>query len=212
MSLFRLDASIRGDASASGEIADVVEKQWRAANPDGDVVRRHVGVEPVPAEAWANALSASAVAAEERSPEQRAAVALAAELVDELLGADAVLLALPLYNFGVSQHAKSWIDLVLTDPRAVPGSAPLLDGRPVVLATARGGAYGPGTPRHGWDHATPYLTRILGDFWGADLTVVEREFTLVGVNPALDDFRDVAAEMHTSALDAARVAGDKLVR
>lgn len=46
--------------------------------------------------------------------------------------------------------------------------------------------------------------------WGADLTVVEREFTLVGVNPALDGFRDVAADMHSSALDAARVAGDKL--
>ncbi|TCK20848.1 FMN-dependent NADH-azoreductase [Pseudonocardia endophytica] len=211
MSLFRLDASIRGEASASGEIADIVEKRWRAGNPGGDVVRRHVGVDPVPAQAWANAVSAGMVAPEDRTPGQQAAVGLAAELVDELLGADAVLLALPLYNFGVSQHAKSWIDLVLTDQRAAPGGAtPLLEGRPVVLATARGGAYGPGTPRHGWDHATPYLARILGDVWGADLTVVEREFTLVGVNPALDDFRDVAAEMHASALDAARVAGDKL--
>lgn len=210
MSLFRLDASIRGEASASGEIADVVEGRWRAGRPDAGIVRRHVGLDPVPADAWVNAVSAGAVAPQERSADQRAAVALASELVDELLGAEAVLLALPLYNFGVSQHVKSWIDLVLTDQRAAPGSAPLLEGTPVVLATARGGAYGPGTPRHGWDHATPYLTRILGDVWGADLTVVEREFTLVGVNPALDDFRDVAAEMHTSALDAARVAGEKL--
>lgn len=211
MSLFRLDASIRGEASASGEIADVVESRWRAARPDGEIVRRHVGVDPVPADAWANAVAAGAVAPDERSPGQRAAARLATELVDELLGAEAVLLAMPLYNFGVSQHAKSWIDLVLTDQRAAPGSAPLLDGRPVVLATARGGAYGPGTPRHGWDHATPYLTRILGDVWGADLTVVEREFTLVGVNPALEEFTDVATDMHAAALDAARVAGDKLV-
>lgn len=210
MSLFRLDASIRGEASASGEIADVVEDRWRAGRPDARIVRRHIGLEPLPADAWANAVSAGAVAPEERSADQRAAVGLASELVDELLGADAVLLALPLYNFGVSQHVKSWIDLVLTDERAAPGSA-VLEGTPVVLVTARGGAYGPGTPRHGWDHATPYLTRILGDVWGADLTVVEREFTLVGVNPALDDFRDVAVEMHTSALDAARVAGEKLV-
>jgi FMN-dependent NADH-azoreductase len=210
MSLYRLDASIRGEASASGEIADVVEDRWRAGRPDAGIVRRHIGLDPLPADAWANAVSAGAVAPEERSADQRAAVGLASELVDELLGADAVLLALPLYNFGVSQHVKSWIDLVLTDERATPGSA-VLEGTPVVLVTARGGAYGPGTPRHGWDHATPYLTRILGDVWGADLTVVEREFTLVGVNPALDDFRDVAVEMHTSALDAARVAGDKLV-
>ena len=45
----------------------------------------------------------------------------------------------------------------------------------------------PGRPREGWDHSTGYLRRILRDVWGADLTVVEREFTLVGVNPALDD-------------------------
>jgi FMN-dependent NADH-azoreductase len=46
--------------------------------------------------------------------------------------------------------------------------------------------------------------------WGADLTVVEREFTLVGVNPALDDFKDLAAEMHQGALASAREAGKVL--
>ena len=46
--------------------------------------------------------------------------------------------------------------------------------------------------------------------WGADLTVVEREFTLVGVNPALDEFTDQAAEMHAVALDEAREAGRAL--
>jgi len=66
-----------------------------------------------------------------------------------------------------------------------------------VLVTTRGGAYGPGTPREGWDHSTDYLRRILADVWGADLTVVEREFTLVGVNPALDEFSELAAQMKT---------------
>ncbi len=80
-------------------------------------------------------------------------------------------------------------------------------GKPVVLATVRGGAYGAGTPREGWDHSTAYLRRILADVWGADLTVVEREFTLVGVNPALDEFTDAAAEMHKLALDEALIAG-----
>jgi FMN-dependent NADH-azoreductase len=72
-----------------------------------------------------------------------------------------------------------------------------------VLVAVRGGAYGAGTPREGWDHSTPYLKRILADVWGADLTIVEREFTLVGVNPALDAFTDLAAELHTAAPDAA---------
>jgi FMN-dependent NADH-azoreductase len=77
----------------------------------------------------------------------------------------------------------------------------------VVLATVRGGAYGAGPPREGWDHSTAYLKRIIADVWGADLTVVEREFTLVGVNPALDAFTGLAAGMHAAALDAARAAG-----
>lgn len=92
-----------------------------------------------------------------------------------------------------------------TDPRAVAGG--FLTDKPLVLATVRGGAYGAGTPRAGWDHSTGYLRRILGDHWGADLSVVERGFTLVGVNPALDAFTDLAREMHAESLSAATEAG-----
>lgn len=210
MTLFRLDASIRSDGSASREIADIVEAEWLAEHPRDEVVRRHIGVDVLPADAWGSAVAASAVAAGSRTAEQEDAVALAARLVDELLAADAVLLAVPLYNFGVSQHLKTWVDLVITDPRAAAGGPPLLAGKKVVLATVRGGAYGAGTPREGWDHSTGYLVRILRDVWGADLTVVEREFTLVGVNPALDAFTAQAAEMHANALSAAREAGQAL--
>jgi FMN-dependent NADH-azoreductase len=47
--------------------------------------------------------------------------------------------------------------------------------------------------------------------WEADLTVIESVLTLVGVNPALDDFRDLAAQLHADALTAAREAGKALV-
>jgi FMN-dependent NADH-azoreductase len=207
MTLFRLDASIRTDGSASREIADIVEAEWLDAHPGDLVERRHIGVDVLPADAWGHAVSGSFAPAADRTAEQAAAVALAAALVDELVSADAILLAVPLYNFGVSQHIKTWIDLITTDPRASAAGAPLLAGQRVVLATVRGGAYGAGTPREGWDHSTPYLRRILADVWGADLTVVEREFTLVGVNPALDAFTDAAASMHATALDEAREAG-----
>ncbi|GAA1766552.1 NAD(P)H-dependent oxidoreductase [Luedemannella helvata] len=208
MTLFRLDASIRTHGSASREIADIVEEEWRAARPGDDVRRRHIGVDTLPATAWASAVTAGMTAPQERTAEQREAVALAATLADELLSADAILFAVPLYNFGVSQHFKTYIDLVCTDPRASGPS--FLAGKPTVLATVRGGAYGGGTPREGWDHSTPYLRRILADQWGADLSVVEREFTLVGVNPALDPFTEQAAQMHAGALQAAREAGRAL--
>ncbi|GAA1026046.1 NAD(P)H-dependent oxidoreductase [Virgisporangium ochraceum] len=208
MTLFRLDASIRTHGSASREIADIVEEEWVAAHPGDPVTRRHIGVDTLPSTVWAAAVTAGMTPPAEQTTEQREAVALAATLVDELLSADAILFAVPLYNFGVSQHFKAYIDLICTDPRAT--GAQLLAGRPVVLATVRGGAYGSGTPREGWDHSTPYLRRILADSWGSDLTVVEREFTLVGVNPALDPFTETAAQMHASALDAAREAGRAL--
>ena len=110
MTLFRLDASIRTDGSASREIADIVEAEWLAAYPAETIERRHIGVDVLPADAWAQAIAASSVPAENRSAEQRAAVALAAALVDELVAADAILLAVPLYNFGVSQHVKTWMN------------------------------------------------------------------------------------------------------
>ncbi|TFV85998.1 NAD(P)H-dependent oxidoreductase [Blastococcus sp. CT_GayMR16] len=199
MSLFRLDASIRVEGSASREIADIVEAEWRVGNPAAPVTRRHIGTEPLPAGAWASAVAGSRLDAEQRTPEEAEAVALAATLVDELIDAEALLFAVPLYNFGVSQHFKAWVDLVLTDPRMSPaGDAPLA-GKPAVLVTVRGGNYSAGTPREGWDHATGWIRRILEDGWHLDLRVVEREFTLVGVNPMLDGFTELAAELKATA-------------
>jgi FMN-dependent NADH-azoreductase len=133
-----------------------VEAEWLSVHPGDSVERRHIGVDFLPADGWPQAVAAMSVPESDRTPGQPAAVALAGVLVDELLAADAILLAVPLYNFGVSQHFKTWVDLIMR---------------------------------------------------GADLTVVEREFTLVGVNPALDVFKDAAASLHQGALASAREAG-----
>jgi len=213
VTLFRLDASINPSQSASRAIADIVEAEWRQAHPGDPVIRRHVGTDPLPADAWADAVTGARTPEADRSERQCAGVALAARLAGELAEADAVLLAVPLYNFGVSQHIKTWIDLVIAAPRdssGANGTGPLLAGKPTVLVTVRGGAYGAGTPRDGWDHSIGYLRRILADVWGAELTVVEREFTLVGVNPALDQFTELAAQLKDAAHAAAREAGRAL--
>ena len=208
MTLFRLDASINPANSASHAIADIVESEWAAANPDGTVVRRDLGTEPLPADAWTGALRASWTPEAARTQEQTAAIALAAGLAEELRAADAVLLAVPLYNFGIPQHVKTWIDVVLAGAKSADEA--LLAGKPTVLVVVRGGAYGAGTPREGWDHSTGYLRRIVADVWGADLTIVEREFTLVGVNPALDDFKELAGQFKDAAHAAAAEAGKAL--
>ncbi|WP_375484374.1 FMN-dependent NADH-azoreductase [uncultured Jatrophihabitans sp.] len=209
MTLYRLDASFRVDGSHSRAIADLVEGEWTSQLPDDRIVRRHVGTDPVPATYWGAAVTAGFLSPEDRSDEQRAAQALAAQLVDELVDADALLFAVPLYNFGVSQFFKAFVDLVITDPRMGPGTT-LLQGKPAELVTVRGGNYGAGTPREGWDHATPWIRRILADVWGLDLTVTEADFTLVGVNPALDEFTELAAQLRTEAERTAREHGTAL--
>lgn len=211
MTLFRLDASFRVEGSHSRAVGDVVEAAWTEANPGERIERRHVGTDVIPATAWGDAVTAAYVPEEQRTPAQRDAVALAATLVDELVAADALLFAVPLFNFGVSQHFKAWVDLVITDPRMGPGSTTLA-GKPAELVVVRGGNYRAGTPREGWDHATPWMRRVLADVWGLDLTVAETDFTLVGVNPALDQFKDMAAEMRAESEGIARQHGAELSR
>jgi FMN-dependent NADH-azoreductase len=170
------------------------------------VVRRDVGTEPLPGDAWAASAFAGFVPEESWTDEQRTARALAAELADELAAADAVIITAPLYNFGVSAHLKLWIDTVITDPRFAPGTE-TVKGRPAFLVVAKGGGYGPGTPREGWDHATAYLRRILEDVWGLDLDVIETELTLAEVTPQMAELRDLAREQLAESHAAARTAG-----
>ena len=210
MPLFRLDASIRTEGSVSRAIADITEAAWRTGNPDETVIRRHIGLEPIPSTSWATSVFADRSNPERFSDEQKHAVALAATIADELLEADAYLFAVPLYNFGVSEHFKTYVDLLMTDPRVGPSGGQPLKGRPAVLVTVRGGAYGEGTPREGWDHATGWMRRIVEDVLGLDARVVETEFTLVGVNPALDEFKDMAADMRHEAEQRAGELGSHL--
>ncbi|GAA1996160.1 FMN-dependent NADH-azoreductase [Microbacterium pumilum] len=209
MTLFRLDASILPATSASRSLADLVEEEWSAAHPDSAITRRDLAADPVPATAWQDSVLGRFAPEPDRTDAQRDAIALATAFADQLVDADALLFAVPLYNFGVSQHFKTWFDLAYTDPRIDPtGTA--LQGKPATLVTVLGGNYSPGSPKEGWDHSTPWLRRVLQDVWGLDLRVVQRPFTLVGVNPALDQFTDLAATLKTEAESGARQSGREL--
>lgn len=201
--LFRLDTSIRTDGSVSRAVADTLENRLVDELGDVTVVRRDLGLEPLDGSAWTRAVHAGFSDAPTEA--QQDAVALARGLADEVVDADAVVVASPLYNFGVSLQAKTWIDLLITDPRFGPGTTPLA-GRPGFLVVAKGGGYDPGTPREGWDHGTAYLRRILADVWGLDLEVVEAELTLADVTPAMEGLRGLAREKLDAAHDAARSA------
>jgi FMN-dependent NADH-azoreductase len=196
--LLRVDASIRVDGSISRALADTAQAAWQAEHPDGIVVRRDLGRHPIPADTWATAVTAGWLPEDQQGPKHQVALAEAKQLIDEFKAADAVLLAVPLYNYGISQHVKTWIDLLLTDSELVAGPGPVA-GRPIIFTLARGGGYAPGTPKEGWDHATPYLERVFGDMFGMDIRKAVAELTLAGVVPAMESMIDLGIQSREAA-------------
>lgn len=211
-SLLRVDASIRREGSVTRSVADSFEQSWLATHPGSQVVRRDVGVTPP---AYLNEVEHTAmfVPPEARSPEMVVAQAGAAVLADELFAADAILIAAPLYNLGIPAGLKSWLDHVYTDLRLFPGfglTQPLA-GRRCVVVTARGGAYGPGSPMHGWDYENPFLRRQLVDILGLELTEVVVDLTLAHMDPRKSHLVPVAEQSHREGHEQAERLGRELL-
>lgn len=211
-SILRVDASIRDAGSITRTIADGLQASFAQNSAKPIVVKREIGLTPLPSTAWAGAIFGPHTPEEVRTAEQREGMALAARMADELVAADAYIFALPLYNFGVSQHFKAYVDIVLADPRFAPGTTPVIAGRPAQLVTARGGGYGKGSPRHGWDHATAWYRRVLEDIWKLDVEVIEIELTLADTTPHMEALRELAAENLANAHASAKLNGQNLAR
>ncbi|MEV4299837.1 FMN-dependent NADH-azoreductase [Microbispora rosea] len=134
--------------------------------------------------------------------------ALTLPLIRELLAADTVLVGVPMYNFTVPAALKAWIDRVTfpgayVDPATKAGR---LRDTTVVVVAARGGAYGPGTPREGLDFQTPYLRTYFRELGVAEenLHVVQAEMTRAGDVPALARFRELGDRSLADAYAAVR--------
>lgn len=201
--LLHVDSSALTVGSVSKEIADTFRKTWQDAHPDGEITHRDLGRNPVPALEEAG-IHAGFVPAEQHTPEQAAAFALRTELVDEVLGADAYLFTVPMYNWGVPATFKAWLDQIILSGRTVTfDQTPPLSGRPATIVLAYGGGYDPGTPREGWDFVQPYLETVLGKALGLDLTVIKAQLTLAERNPAMADLIPAAKQLRAAAHEAA---------
>ncbi|MBE1531026.1 FMN-dependent NADH-azoreductase [Actinomadura algeriensis] len=209
--LLHLDSSARR-RSVSREIGGAFAAAWRAAHPDGRYVHRDLAADPVPVigEAWTElcdhvlehgiteiARYKEAV----RTPARAAAWAIVEPLLDELVAADVVLIATPMYNYTVPASLKAWIDQV-TFPRMS------LAGRRFVIASARGGAYSPGAPKEPYDHQERFLRDFISGHFGVnDVASVASELVNARVDPALAELRGRHEESHAEALRAARELG-----
>jgi FMN-dependent NADH-azoreductase len=203
--LLHIDSSVQGDRSVSRKLTVRARDAWRAAHPGGTVTYRDLGRNPVPHLDVATGM-ARGIAPELRTPAQAASWALTEELINEIKEADTILLGLPLYNFGAPSTVKAWVDHLIArglslDPET---HAPLLGGRDLVVLASRGGGYAEGAPRHGWDHAEPWLPHAISII-GLVPRFITAELTLAHTTPAMADLIPLAEQ---SLAEAERAIDD----
>ena len=177
--LLHLDSSLRTEGSRSRQLSARYAEGWQARHPGGTVTYRDLAADPIPHLDQA-AFFAGFVAPADRTPEQAAASVLSDQLINEVLAADTILIALPLYNFGPPSTFKAWFDRIVA-----PGTMGKLGDKEFVVVTARGGGYAPGTPREGWDHREPWLRHAFTPLAVSDITFINTELTLARESPAM---------------------------
>jgi FMN-dependent NADH-azoreductase len=133
----------------------------------------------------------------------RRRVARAQRRIDRRDQADTVLLGLPLYNYGPPSTVKSWVDHIIALGLSIDAEthAGLLGDADFIVLASRGGGYGPGTPRDGWDHAQTWLLHAVSGT-GLQPRFITAELTAADANPEMAHLKPLAAERLNTALAA----------
>ena len=198
MKILQINASARSAGANSTRLADAVSKRLQAAHPGAVVELRDLAVQPHPVLDEA-ALGALFTPAEQRSPEQAARVALDDALIAQVQSADAIVLGVPMYNFGVPVQLKAWIDAIaragVTFRYTENGAEGLIQGKKVYVALARGGLYRD-TPA---DSQVPYLKSVLGFLGMTDVEFIYAEGLAMGPDAATKAFVEAQAQIDTIA-------------
>ena len=208
--LLHLDSALWPEsASASRAVTATFRQAWEEQHPDGTVVYRDLNANPVP---HLSTLAASAGYADpaEHSPEQAAAFAARLELIEELENADAVLIGAPMYNLTIPSTLKAWLDQVVLFGRNVANENSATKGKPAYVVASRGGAYGPGAPREGYEYVQNFLQAVLGDMLGMEVDFIVPELTLAHRVPDMAELIPLAeasnAKAHEEAISKGKAA------
>ncbi|MEV6055191.1 NAD(P)H-dependent oxidoreductase [Streptomyces sp. NPDC052107] len=207
--LLHIDSSVfPTEASASRAVAEAFRAHWQEQHPDGTVVYRDLAAQPVP-HITAAAHTAGFADPASHTPEQAAAFAERVRLIEELEQADAVLIGAPMYNFSIPSTLKAWLDNVVLFGRTA-GETQSAKGTPVTVVASRGGAYGPGTPREGYEYVQNYLSAVLADALGLDLDFIVPELTMAPQNPAMAELIPLYEASRDRALEEAAAKAKQL--
>lgn len=202
--ILHLDASPRGDRSVSRSLAKEFISNWQAAHPNDTVTYRDIGHHPVPfvTEAW---IAGAFTPPDLHSPESAEAMRISDELVDEFLAADRYVFSIPMYNLSIPANFKAYLDQIVRVGRTFSVEADgsykgLVQGKKMLIVTARGGSYPKDTPYHAYDLQEPYLRLIFGFIGITDIEVVHVDNLMGG-----EEARTQAIANAQAALKAAGV-------
>ena len=191
-----IESSARQQGSVSRELTQQFIANWQAAHPADQIQVRDLALEPVP-HLDATLLGGWMTPSEQQSEAEKAALARSNQLTDELLGADVLVLAAPMYNFAIPSTLKAWLDHVLragvTFKYTETGPQGLLTGKKAYVLTARGGLYAGSTT----DHQEPYLRQVMAFIGIHDVTFIHAEGMNLG-----GDFQDKGLKQAKAKLSA----------
>lgn len=194
MKLLHINSSILGAGSASRRLTSLIVAAEQARRPGLEVVRRDLGAAPV------SHLSGEHLAALQGAAPDSASVrddiAAGEAILEEFLAADIVVVGAPMYNFSVPSQLKAWIDRIAVAGRTFRysenGPEGLAGGKTVIVASTRGGFYGPGTAMAALDHQESYLRAVFGFLGVADIRFVRAEGVALGEDQRARSLADAA--------------------
>jgi FMN-dependent NADH-azoreductase len=150
--LLGVHTSTRGDESWSNKLLEEFESQFLAAHPETEIRRRFTS--DIPHLNFSEQRAGRTPIAD-HSDGDRAAFALSNELTEELLGASALVIATPMYNWGPPSSLKAWIDRII-NVKTFYDQVGVLSDLPVTFIISSGGLYSEGdNTQH--DHLRPLL-------------------------------------------------------
>ena len=181
--ILRVESSIKGAAAVSRRLTTRIIDRLRAADPSATVTTRDLadGMMPIDGK-W---LGAVFTAPEARDADQQATAAYADALLAEVRAADILVIALPVYNFGVPAQLKAWIDQLARKGETFyyteAGPVGLLTGKRAIVAyTSDGTRFGSDI-----DFASGYLRHMLGFFGITDVEFVAADAMAFGAGDAI---------------------------
>ncbi|MEZ5688554.1 MAG: NAD(P)H-dependent oxidoreductase [Caenibius sp.] len=164
MKILHIDCSPREDAY-SRKLSAAMVARLLALVSDAEIVRRDLGMKPVP---HPDADYATSLSAPDKltGEDTHTATSMSEQLIREVEAADILVIGTPMNNFTVPSVLKAWIDQILRMGRSI-GASPtgekigLLQDKPVFIGIASGGVF-TGDEAKQPDFLIPYLTAALG--------------------------------------------------